>query len=114
MAHARLVDDLRRQSRRGSTVPYEDWHDDRTTASSEDEAVDRLRTVEVRALLDSLPPDQRDVLLMRVVADMSLDQTAEAIGRSTGAVKQLQRRGLLAVRARLQEGHTYGLDPVNS
>lgn len=114
VAHARLVDDLRRQSRRSPTVPYEEWHDDRTTASSEDQAVDRVRTLEVRALLDSLPADQRDVLLMRVVADLSVEQTAEAIGRSTGAVKQLQRRGLLALRALLQEGHTYGLDPVTS
>lgn len=103
IAHARLVDDLRRRSRRGEAVSYETWHDERTTASTEDEAVDRLGTAEVRALLEELPADQRDVLLMRVVGDLSLEQTAAAIGRSTGAVKQLQRRGLLALRARLQE-----------
>jgi RNA polymerase sigma-70 factor, ECF subfamily len=114
VAHARLVDDLRRQSRRGPTVPYEDWHDNRTTASTEDEAVDRLRTLEVRALLDDLPVDQRDVLLMRVVADLSVEQTAHAVGRSAGAVKQLQRRGLLALRARLQDGLPYDLAPVTS
>ncbi|MDT0277466.1 RNA polymerase sigma factor [Blastococcus goldschmidtiae] len=103
IAHARLVDDLRRRSRRGDDVSYESWHDDRTTTSTEDEAVDRLGTAEVRALLDELPADQRDVLLMRLVGDLSLEQTAQAIGRSTGAVKQLQRRGLLVLRARLQE-----------
>jgi RNA polymerase sigma-70 factor (ECF subfamily) len=113
VAHARLVDDLRRQSRRGPTVSYEDWHDGRTAASTEDVAVDRLRTDEVRALLEDLPDDQRDVLLLRVVADLSLEQTAEAVGRSTGAVKQLQRRGLLALRARLQDGLPYHLAPVN-
>jgi RNA polymerase sigma-70 factor (ECF subfamily) len=103
VAHARLVDDLRRQARRGTAVSYEDWHDDRTTASTaEDQAVDRLGTAEVRALLEQLPTDQRDVLLMRVVGDLSVEQTAAAIGRSTGAVKQLQRRGLLALRARMQ------------
>jgi len=107
IAHARLVDDLRRRSRRGDAVSYETWHDDRTTASTEDEAVDRLRTAEVQALLEELPADQRDVLLMRIVGDLSLDQTAQAIGRSTGAVKQLQRRGLLTLRAQLQEtGHS--------
>jgi RNA polymerase sigma-70 factor (ECF subfamily) len=103
IAHARLVDDLRRRSRRGDAVSYETWHDDRTTASTEDEAVERLGTTEVRALLDELPADQRDVLLMRIVGDLSLEQTAQAIDRSTGAVKQLQRRGLLALRRRLQE-----------
>jgi RNA polymerase sigma-70 factor (ECF subfamily) len=103
VAHARLVDDLRQRSRRGDAVSYETWHDDRLTASTEDEAVDRLGTAEVRALLHELPADQRDVLLMRIVGDLSLEQTAQAIGRSTGAVKQLQRRGVLALRARLQE-----------
>lgn len=108
IAHARLVDDLRRRSRRGDAVSYETWHDDRTTASTEDVAVDRLRAYEVRALLEELPADQRDVLLMRVVGDLSLEQTAEVIGRSTGAVKQLQRRGLLTLRGLVEEtGHPF-------
>jgi RNA polymerase sigma-70 factor (ECF subfamily) len=112
VAHARLVDDLRRRSRRGNAVSYEDWHDDRTAASSEDEAVDRMGAAEVRALLEQLPAEQRDVLLMRIVADLSLEQTAEAIGKSTGAVKQLQRRGLLTLRARIQDGLPFSLAPV--
>ena len=117
VAHARLVDDLRRRSRRGDAVPYETWHDARTTASTEDEAVDRIRTAEVRALLDQLPADQRDVLLMRIVGDLSVEDTARAVGRSAGAVKQLQRRGLLALRERVRDlgqdlGHALDLAPV--
>lgn len=112
VAHARLVDDLRRQSRRGHAVSYEDWQDDRTAASPEDEVVERMRTAEVRVLLDELPADQRDVLLLRVVADLSLEQTAAAVGRSAGAVKQLQRRALLALRARIQDGLPFSLTPV--
>ena len=113
VAHARLVDDLRRRSRRGEAVSYETWHDGRTSPSTEDEAVDRIRTAEIRALLDQLPADQRDVLLMRIVGDLSVEDTARAIGRSAGAVKQLQRRGLLALRARAQDlGSAVGLAPV--
>ena len=104
VAHARLVDDLRRRSRRGDAVSYETWHDDRTSASPEDEAVDRVRTDEIRALLDQLPTDQRTVLLLRVVADLGIEETARAIGRSAGAVKQLQRRGLLTLRQRIADG----------
>jgi RNA polymerase sigma-70 factor (ECF subfamily) len=104
VAHARLVDDLRRRSRRGDSVPYETWHDERTTASTEDVAVEAIRTAEVRGLIEELPDDQRDVLLLRVVGDLSLEETARAIGRSTGAVKQLQRRGLLALRERIAQG----------
>lgn len=114
VAHARLVDDLRRRTRRGDAVPYEDWHDDRVTASPEDEAVERSRIGEVRALLDELPSDQRDVLLLRVVADLSVEQTAEAIGRTAGAVKQLQRRGLLTLRARHRDGLHFAVAPVTS
>jgi RNA polymerase sigma-70 factor (ECF subfamily) len=40
---------------------------------------------------------------MRLVADLSIEQVAVALGRSAGAVKQLQRRGLLALRVRLQD-----------
>lgn len=109
VAHARLVDDRRERARRLPAVPFETEHDERTTASTEDEAVDRMRTAELRVLLDELPADQRDVLLLRVVADLSLEQTAAAIGRSTGAVKQLQRRALLALRARLQDDAVTGL-----
>jgi RNA polymerase sigma-70 factor (ECF subfamily) len=43
------------------------------------------------------------VLILRVVADLSIDQIAEVMGRSSGAVKQLQRRGLIAVRQALAE-----------
>ena len=45
-----------------------------------------------------LSADQRAVLLLRVIGDLSLEQVAEALGKRTGAVKQLQRRGLIAVR----------------
>lgn len=115
VAHARLVDDRRRRSRRGSAVSYESWHDERTVTSTEDEAVDRIRTAEVRALLGELPPEQRDVLLMRVVGDLSVEQVAATIGRSAGAVKQLQRRALLALRARVHDGDLpLGLAPVTS
>lgn len=100
VAHARLVDDLRRRSRQEPTVPYDAGADSRAAPSSEDEALALLATDRVRELLAELPSDQRDVLLLRIVSDLSLEQVAVAIGRSPGAVKQLQRRGLLALRAR--------------
>ena len=50
-------------------------------------------------LLDRLNADQRAVLMLRVIGDLSIDETATALGKTPGAVKQLQRRGLLALRA---------------
>lgn len=104
VAHARLVDDLRRRSRRGPAVEYDPGTDERSAPSSEDEALALLATDRVRELLAVLPDDQRDVLLMRVVSDLSVEQVAQAMNRSPGAVKQLQRRGLLALRAHAAEG----------
>ncbi len=102
VAHARLVDDLRKRGRRSPTVPYDPDTDLRTSASSEDDALANLGNDRVRALLDSLVPDQRDVLTLRVLGDLTVEQVAQALGKSAGAVKQLQRRGLLALRRTIE------------
>jgi RNA polymerase sigma-70 factor (ECF subfamily) len=48
----------------------------------------------VRAAIDQLPPDQRSVLLLRILGDLTIEQIADAVGKRPGAVKALQRRGL--------------------
>ena len=41
------------------------------------------------------------MLALRIIGDLTLDEVAAAIGRSQGAVKQLQRRALLALKREL-------------
>ena len=53
-------------------------------------------------LMAGLDADQRTVVALRVVGQLTLEETAEVIGKSVGAVKQLQRRGLLALRERVE------------
>ena len=69
-------------------------------------AVD-LEGVERRARLfsavDKLPADQRTVIVMRFADEKSIREIAETLGRSEGAVKQLQFRGLENLRNRLNE-----------
>ncbi len=48
------------------------------------------------------PDDQRSVLLLRVLADLTVEQVAEVMGRSVGSVKALQRRGLRTLRSRIE------------
>ena len=103
IAHARMVDDHRSRTRAPQAVPYEPADDTRTTDSAEAEACGNLAVHAVRSVLRLLPDDQQEVLRLRVIADLSLEQTAAIMGRSTGAVKQLQRRGLLALKAALAE-----------
>jgi RNA polymerase sigma-70 factor (ECF subfamily) len=57
----------------------------------------------VHALLERISPDQSEVLLLRIVADLSVDETAAVVGKSYEAVKALQRRGLAALRRQLSE-----------
>jgi len=51
----------------------------------------------------SLAPDQRAVVLLRVIADLSVADVASILGKSEGAVKALQRRALRRL-ARMLEG----------
>jgi RNA polymerase sigma-70 factor (ECF subfamily) len=64
-----------------------------------------LEAVERRAQLfqavDKLPEDQRRVIVMRFADEKSIRDIAGELGRSEGAIKQLQFRGLETLRARL-------------
>ncbi len=95
------MDELRRRNRQPVRIGYLADLDPRTTESAENAAVAALGTEAVRRLLDTLPDDQRAVIALRVIADLSINQVGEILGRSPGAVKQLQRRGLLALRGPL-------------
>jgi RNA polymerase sigma-70 factor, ECF subfamily len=53
-------------------------------------------------LVDQLPADQRRVIGMRFAEEKSIREIAQALGRTEGAVKQLQFRALQNLRARLE------------
>jgi len=52
-------------------------------------------------MVDELPDDQRQVVRMRFAEEKSVNEIATALGRSEGAVKQLQFRAFQNLRARL-------------
>lgn len=53
------------------------------------------------AYLSELPPRRRAVLVLRFFLDLSVEQTAEAMGCSTGTVKSQTARALDAMRVKL-------------
>ena len=65
------------------------------------DAAAHLAHERVAVLLSVLSPDQREVLLLRVVADLSVEETAAVLGKGYEAVKALQRRGLASLRRAL-------------
>lgn len=101
IAHNGLVDD-RRRSRRRPVIADRTVADGVAPRATESEALARLGNERVHALLGELSPDQREVLLLRIVADLTVEQVAEALGKAPGAVKQLQRRGLASLRRLLE------------
>ncbi len=106
IAHHRMVDERRKVVRRPAVEPSpdEELHDLVADASPEDDAVARLTTEEIVDLLGDLTDDQRQVLLLRLVGGLSHAEVAEVLGRRRGAVKQLSRRALRALRAQLDDG----------
>lgn len=103
IAHNRAVDHHRRRARRPAPVEVTERLDVALPArpSAERLALDRVAEQEMLEVLASLPAAQRQVLLLRTVADLSVEQTAAAIGRSVGAVKLLQHRAVTTLRRRL-------------
>jgi len=93
VAHNAAIDHVR--ARR--TVPFAEVHSDDT----EDFDVSWERGNDLREALDTLPPEQRDVIVLRFICGLSPGEIAQRIGRSADAVHGLQHRGRRTLRAEL-------------
>jgi len=104
IAHRRLQDERRRRFRRPDAESLDgSWAESlldsaSTSAAAEEEALRAIAAERVGDLCARLAPDQRDVVLLRVLGDLGVEQVAEVLGKSPGAVKQLQRRAFAALR----------------
>lgn len=99
---ANVIADRRKRSARQDELSDPHADSDNPTDTSFEE-------VEQRALLfrlvNQLPAGQRRVIEMRFAEEKSIREIARELGRTEGAVKQLQFRGLSNLRARLGEIH---------
>jgi RNA polymerase sigma-70 factor (ECF subfamily) len=78
-------------------------HDD-ATEGPEQSVLAGLTNEILLAALSELPDEQRDCLVMRFLQGMSIAETAAVLGRSDGAVKQLQLRGVRNLAKRMPDG----------
>ena len=78
-------------------------HDD-TTEGPEDAVIAGLTNEVLLKALTELPIEQRECLIMRFLQGLSIAETARALDRSDGAVKQLQLRGVRNLAKLLPEG----------
>ena len=63
--------------------------------------VDSSEAERVWAAVDSLPPQQRMAMTLKLGEDLKLAQIGRIMGKSEGAVKLLIHRGMIGVRQRL-------------
>jgi RNA polymerase sigma-70 factor, ECF subfamily len=95
-----LYDHRRRQNRSRLEPLDENLGEAALAAGAEDPeelAIERLEGSRVMAALRQLSPDQRDVLLFRMAAGLTAPEVAAVLGKTTGAVKALQHRGLASL-----------------
>lgn len=99
IAHNRLVDQWRKAER----GRHEEMPGPGDATSAEAEAVAAAMDGPAFAALGSLTEAQRSVMLLRTVADLSLDQVATVLGTNRNAVKAVQHRAVQRLRKILQE-----------
>jgi RNA polymerase sigma-70 factor, ECF subfamily len=76
------------------------------TGSTQDVKADSVEDLaHLFCLVDRLPEDQRRVVFERFVEQRSIREIAQQLGRSEGAVKQLQLRALQKLRAQMEGAH---------
>lgn len=98
IARRRAIGGRRRRDRRG-TMPVEpQWVADHGPVGDvEDDALERIGLDEAVERLRALPPDQADIVLLRVLGGLSAEQVARIVGKRPGTVRVLQHRALRAL-----------------
>ena len=77
---------------------------DSTAEGPENAVLASLTNEALLEALSELPTEQRECLVMRFLQGLSIAETADVLGRSAGAVKQLQLRGVRNLAKILPEG----------
>jgi RNA polymerase sigma-70 factor, ECF subfamily len=105
----RHLDRLRSSARhRTDPVDPSDLTDPLAVGDVEDDALASLGAEwAIRLIVTSLSRDQAEVVLLRVLGDLSVDQVAEIMGKRPGTVRVLQHRAIRRLGRTLQrEGVT--------
>ena len=98
-----LIDAHRAEQRR-PPMAGEDGDDDRIWApSAEETALDGVADARATELLAGLTDAQQEVIILRVVNGLTLQETADAVKRPVSAVKRLQARALGQMRRRIRD-----------
>jgi RNA polymerase sigma-70 factor, ECF subfamily len=114
IARHRAADSGRSRARRPA-VPLDATEAEQyfTSPDAADQALEAVSTRKVLELIASLPPDQAEIIMLRVVAGLEAREVARIVGKSPGAVRVAAHRGLrkLAGMAGLPENERASTKP---
>ena len=100
---ANALADRWQRAARNVEVPAEDGQIENEAGMAETAEVERRAML--FQLVDRLPNDQRTVVVRRFVEQKSIREIAQELGRSEGAVKQLQFRALESLREQARKSY---------
>ena len=95
-----VIDDRRRHARRAKHQRVEDRQDEVVEVSDRDD--------ELISALAQLTPEQRQVIGLRFIADLAIEDVATITGRTVGAVKSMQHRALHQLENHMRSGGPQG------
>ncbi len=105
VAQRNVIDHLRARSRRPDEELTDLPPEELTADGDPAETVEGRDTLErIRSALEQLSPDQADVLRLRLIAGLSAPEAAAVIGKTEGAVRALQHRGIATLARHIRRG----------
>jgi RNA polymerase sigma-70 factor (ECF subfamily) len=107
IAHRRLIDARRRQGRRSTILLVESQAEAGESNDPEIRALRMSDSEEALARIATLPPDQAEIVLLRVIGGLDVEEVASIVGKKPGTVRVLQHRALKRLEQELAgEGRT--------
>ena len=111
IAHNLVIDHYRRASKRKS-VNIEDVPEIQGSSDLFREVELKLSMERVAEVVAKLTPAQQEVISLRLVGELSSEEAGRIMGRTPGAIRELQRTALKALRGHLGSEITHlGVDP---
>jgi len=121
IAYRKVGEAWRRARQRGThPAPVDELGLRAPIGDVEAEALDGLSTSEALTAIARLGPPQSEVVLLRVVADLSVEEVATIVGKRPGAIRALQHRALIRLAQEVPgsmrntealPGHSWGDEP---
>ena len=103
IAHHKAVDSRRAECRRSPPAEASSSSQFPSLGDVEGEALTALESADIHRMLAVLTQDQRDVVMLRVIADLSLEQVAIAVGKPVGAIKSIQHRAIATLQRAMSQ-----------